>query len=143
MNISCRWWTAEEQMPLNQQMIMQTAAHKSKHLIAPTVPLILLLPSWAHADLSVIFKRRSQLLYIVLHNPRYLQKSTEWYYFWIPENNTAYSFPWNMNGFSLILKPKLLLDLSSVSHLLFSSLIWCSKSKIGAPPYLLLFLKMT
>ena len=69
VGISGGWWAAEEQMPLNQQTIMQTAVNKTKHLISPTVLLILLLPCWSHADFSMTFKRRSQLVYIVLYNP--------------------------------------------------------------------------
>lgn len=63
------WWWAAEQMPLNQQTIMHTAVNKTKHLISPTVLLILLLVCWSHADLGVTFKRRSQVVYQVLYNP--------------------------------------------------------------------------
>lgn len=34
VSISGRWSAAEEQMPLNQQTIMQTAVNKTKHLIS-------------------------------------------------------------------------------------------------------------
>lgn len=70
-----RWWAAGEQMPLNQQTIMQTAVNRTKYLISPTVLLILLLPCRSHADFSMTFKRRSQLVYIVLCITPDLQKA--------------------------------------------------------------------
>lgn len=69
VGISVRWWAAEEQMRLNQRTIMQTAVNKTKHQISPTVLLILLLLCSSQADFSMTFKRRPQLVYIVLYNP--------------------------------------------------------------------------
>lgn len=54
---------------------MQTAVHMAQHLISPTVLLVLLLSCCSHSDFSMTFRRRSQLVYTVLYNPWFAQRS--------------------------------------------------------------------
>lgn len=113
---------ADGQMPLTQQTIMQTAVSEATHLISPIVLLILLLPCWWHADFQHdIWKELSTGLCSILQ-PRVCKRPTHWYYFWVPAGSAAHSLLRNMDGVSLNLKPKPLLDLSPVSPLLFFSL---------------------
>lgn len=74
VDVSNREWAAE-QMPLNRQSVMQTAVHMAQHLISPTVLLVLLLSCCSHSDFSMTFRRRSQLVYTVLYNPWFAQRS--------------------------------------------------------------------